>query len=338
MTKGRIRVSYVVLVALLIVAMVLELSIGQMNIPISTLLPNLIHYFAGIRTADTSVIGAIRLPRLLVALFVGADLAIVGAVLQAVFKNPMSDPGVIGVSSGSALGAVIVIHLGLAASSLWATPLGAFLFGMAVVVLIYRLSTVRRRTNLYALLLAGVAVGSFCSAMITALLSLSPLQMMQQMLFWLMGGLDGSNWSDVILLLIFTAVAIAVFVSFAFALDIMLTGEEHAQGVGVPVQGLKQVVLATCALIIGVCVSTTGVISFVGLIVPHVMRQFVGSRHRLLIPASGLGGAILLLLSDLAARMVLSPVELNIGVVTSCLGAPFFLYLLFQQGRKWQRS
>lgn len=337
MTSRRARRTFMVLVILCIVASALELSVGQMNISPTQLLPNLLHYIHGTRSPDAVVVGAIRIPRLLVALAVGANLAIVGAVLQAVFRNPMSDPGVIGVSSGSALGAVIVIHMGLA-DKMWTTPLGAFIFGMAVVLLIYRLSTLRRRTNLYALLLAGIAVGSFCSALITAFLTLSPLQTMQQMLFWLMGGLDGSNWEHVILLYIFLTIACVAFSWMAWALDIMMTGEEHAQGVGVPVQRLKQVSLGVSALIVGVCVSTTGVISFVGLIVPHMLRQFVGSRHRVLIPASALGGAALLALSDLAARMVFSPVELNIGIVTSCFGAPFFLYLLFLQGRKWQRS
>ncbi|WAH38712.1 FecCD family ABC transporter permease [Alicyclobacillus dauci] len=338
MNRAKAKWTFVVLVALLLLGMILEISVGPMGIPVSQIIPDTVAYLNGQHSSNAIVVGAIRLPRCLLAVFVGAGLAMAGAVLQAVFKNPMSDPGVIGVSSGSALGAILVIHVGVAASTLWATPLSAFIFGVVVVLLIYRLSTVKGRTNLYALLLSGVAVGSFCSAIITAILSLSPLQTMQQMLFWLMGGLDGGNWNQVLVLVGLIVVSLVVFLAMAWSLDIMLTGEEHAEGVGVPVQRIKQLTLAICALIVAVCVSTTGVIAFVGLIVPHVLRHFVGSRHRLLIPAAALGGASLLTLSDLVAHMLFSPIELNVGIVTSCLGAPFFLYLLFQRQRAWQRS
>ncbi|GEO27369.1 hemin ABC transporter permease [Alicyclobacillus acidoterrestris] len=330
--------TFVALVVGVVIASILEICIGPMGIPIRQIVPDTIAYVTGQHSTDALVVGAIRLPRLLVALLVGAALATTGAVLQAVFKNPMSDPGVIGVSSGSAMGAILTIQLGISATRLWARPVGAFICGIGVVVLIYRLATVRQRTNLYALLLAGVAVSSLCSAIITLILSLSPLQTMEEMLFWLMGGLDGSSWSEVLLLAVFVFASLVVFLIIGWALDIMLTGEEHAEGVGVPVQRIKQLSLGICALLVAVCVSTTGVISFVGLIVPHLLRGFVGSTHRYLIPASALGGAILLSLSDLVARMAFSPVELNVGIVTACLGAPFFLYLLFQRQRAWQRS
>ncbi|GMA60138.1 iron ABC transporter permease [Alicyclobacillus fastidiosus] len=333
-------IVFAVLIVGLVLAVVLEMSIGPMAVPIRKIIPDTFAYLMGQgeHNTDALVVGAIRWPRLIVALLVGAGLAVCGTVLQAVFKNPMSDPGVIGVSSGGALGAVLTIRLGIGAASVWTTPIGAFVVGLAVVMAIYRLSTVGRRTNLYALLLAGVAMSSLCSSVITALLDLAPLQVMQQMLFWLFGGLDGSNWSEVLLLAIVDAICITVFALIAWSYDIMLTGEEHAQGVGVPVQRMKQVTLGLCALLVGVCVSTTGVISFVGLIVPHVLRHFLGSKHRVLIPAAALGGGILLALSDLVARTIFAPVELSVGIVTSFLGAPFFLYLLFQRQRKWQRG
>lgn len=338
MSARRHQWTFIALAVGLLVSLCLEICIGPMNIQVDKIIPDTVQYLQGQHNTDATVVGAIRWPRALVAVLVGAGLAISGAVLQAVFKNPMSDPGIIGVSSGGALGAILTIHLGLAAASVWTTPVGAFVFGLLVVLLIYRLATVRQQTNLYALLLAGVAVGSFCSAIITLILSLSPLQEMQEMLFWLMGGLDGSSWSEVLLLAIFIGFGLILFMLLAWSLDIMMTGEDHAMGVGVPVQRMKQLTLVLCALIVGVCVSTTGVISFVGLIVPHVLRHFVGARHRLLIPASALGGAILLSLSDLVARMALQPMEINVGVVTSCLGAPFFLYLLFKRQRAWQRG
>lgn len=338
MTHRRRRVTWYVLILLFVIATSLEVGIGPVVISPMKIIPDTFLYITGHHSLGAVVVGAIRLPRLLLALFVGAGLAVAGCVLQAVFKNPMSDPGVIGVSSGGALGAVLSIALGVAGQSMWVTPVASFVFGLIVVIVIYRLSTFRNRTNLYALLLAGVAVGSLCSAVITAILDLSPLQTMQQMMFWLFGGLDGSNWKDVLLLLVIDVIAFVAFQLMAWAFDIMVTGEEHAEGVGVPVQRVKQVTLLVCAIVVGVCVSTTGVISFVGLIVPHVLRQFVGARHRELIPACAMGGGILLTLSDLVARTVFSPVELNVGIVTSCLGAPFFLYLLFRRQRVWRRS
>lgn len=338
MTPRKRRLTFAVLIFGLLVAMALEIGLGPMSIPFWRIVPDTWQYLIGHHTVDATVVGAIRWPRLLVAVFVGVGLASSGCVLQAVFKNPMSDPGIIGVSSGGALGAVLTIALGWSAHLAWITPAGAFVCGLIVVFVIYRLATFGQRTHLYALLLAGVAMGSLCSAVITAILDLSPLQAMQQMMFWLFGGLDGSNWSEVVLLACTDAVVLTGFIAVAWALDIMVTGEDHAEGVGVPVQRVKQITLAMCALLVGVCVSTTGVISFVGLIVPHVLRYFVGARHRVLIPASALGGAILLTLSDLLARMALSPIELNVGVVTSCLGAPFFLYLLFRHSRAGRRG
>ncbi|GMA56081.1 iron complex transport system permease protein [Alicyclobacillus sacchari] len=335
--KRRRRLAFALLGVALCVAVALEIGIGPVYIPFWHIPSDTIAYASGHRSLDAIVVGAIRWPRLLVALLVGAALAVAGCVLQAIFKNPMSDPGVIGVSSGGALGAVLTIALGWSSKWLWVTPVGSFVCGLLVVVLIYRLSTFGRRTNLYALLLAGVAVGSLCSAIITAILDMSPLQTMEQMMFWLFGGLDGSNWRETCMLAIVDGVVLPVFLSLAWALDIMVTGEEHAEGVGVAVQRVKQIALGLCALIVGVSVSTTGVISFVGLIVPHVLRYLVGPRHRHLIPACALCGATLLALSDLVARTVVAPVELNVGIVTSCLGAPFFLFLLFQHGRNWQR-
>ncbi len=196
---------------------------------------------------------------------------------------------------------------------------------MAVV---YRLGTIGGRTAVHTLLLAGVAVGSLCSALVTLVLSLTPLETMQQILFWLMGGLDGSTWMSAAWLAVSVAAGMAIYMAHADALDVMSIGEEQAEGVGVPLQRVKRVLFVTAAVVVGVCVSISGVISFVGLIVPHLVRLWLGPRHRSLVPASALGGAVLVVAADIVARMALRPVELNIGVVTSCLGAPFFLYLL----------
>ncbi|MCL6548574.1 MAG: iron ABC transporter permease [Alicyclobacillus sp.] len=323
-----------ILALLLVLSAAVEVSVGPLSIPAARILPDTWAYLHGARTADAVVIGAIRWPRMLVAAWVGAGLASTGAVLQAIFRNPMADPAVIGVSAGGSLGAVVAIQLGAASVGAWLTPLAAFASGLAAVYAVYRLGTVGGRTAVHALLLAGVAVGSFCSAVIALILSLAPVQTMQQMLFWLMGGLDGSTWSHVWIAAVFAGAAILIYSTQGHALDILSLGEEQAEGVGVHPQRVKQIVLVTAALVVGACVSVSGVISFVGLIVPHLMRIWIGPVQRVLVLASAVGGAILVTASDIVARMALAPVELNIGVVTSCLGAPFFLYLLRRQYRQ----
>ncbi|MCF8564892.1 iron ABC transporter permease [Alicyclobacillus tolerans] len=309
----------------------LELSLGPMGTPVAKIPADIWGYFTGGHSTDDVVLGAIRLPRLFVASLVGAGLASTGTVLQAMFRNPMADPAIIGVSSGGSLGAVLVIQFGLSQLSVWYVPLGAFASGLVTVFVIYRLATIRGRTSIYSLLLAGVAISSLCSAIVTLALSLAPLETMQQMLFWLMGGLDGSTWKNVFILTVFVLAGLAVYLYQAPALDLISIGEEQAEGVGVPIQYTKQITLAVSALVVGACVSATGVIAFVGLVVPHLLRLWIGPAHRNLIVASAIGGAVLMVLSDLVARMVLLPVELNVGIVTSCLGAPFFLFLLRRQ-------
>lgn len=315
----------------LLVAAALELSLGPVMTPFLRIPSDILGYLQGGRTTQDIVVGTIRLPRLLVAALVGAGLAATGAVLQAIFRNPMADPAIIGVSSGGALGAVLTIQLGLAQLSQWYTPLGAFASGLVAVVVIYRLATVGGRTSIYSLLLSGVAISSLCSAVMMLILSLAPLETMQQMLFWLMGGLDGSDWTKVAMLAILITAGILIYLSQAYALDLLSIGEEQAEGVGVSPQRTKQIILATSALVVGACVSTTGVIAFIGLVVPHLLRLLIGPTHRSLILASGIGGALLLVAADLIARLVLLPIELNVGIVTSCLGAPFFLFLLRRQ-------
>lgn len=331
-------VVFSVLILLLIVASVVECSLGPMNIPFADVWKGSLLYFQGNRSADSVVLGAIRLPRLVVAILVGAGLASSGAALQAIFRNPMADPGIIGVSSGGSLGAVIVIGTGLASRGVWWTPGGAFVLGVLAMFTVYRLGTIGGRTTIHSLLLSGVAVGALCNAMVTFILSLQPSETMQQMLFWLMGGLDGSSWTTSLVLFLVVIVTFVLFLSQAHALDILSVGEDQAEGVGVHLQRVKQVVLVASALLVGVSVSFTGVIGFVGLIVPHLIRLWAGPVHRQLIPAAALGGSVLVVVADTLARMLFSPVELNIGVVTSIIGAPFFLYLLRRQYRVMRKG
>jgi len=329
--RTNVRVAFAVLIVLLLVASFLELSLGPVNIPVRHVFVNLWAYLAGRRSEDAVVMGAIRLPELLEAGLVGAGLATTGAVLQAIFRNPMADPGIIGISSGSSVGAVLIIALGVANLNQWFTPAAAFVSGMVTVYVIYRLGTIGGRTLIHSLLLSGVAVSSLCSAVVTLILSLEPLQTMHQILFWLMGGLDGSTWLNVVMVTIFVVVGFVVYLTQSTALDILSVGEEQAEGVGVPLQAVKQLMLIVSALVVGACVSVSGVIGFIGLIVPHLMRIWIGPSHGRLLWASALGGATLLIASDVVSRIILLPIILNVGIVTACLGAPFFLYLLRRQ-------
>lgn len=321
----------IILCGMLLIASAVEVSVGPLHIPLTQIIPQTAAFFHGSHAAAAVVMGAIRWPRLLIACLVGAALASTGTALQAIFRNPMADPSIIGVSSGGSLGAVFMMSLGLAAGGPWLVPIAAFISGLAAMLIVYRFGTIGGRTAVHSLLLSGVAVSAFCSAMVTLMLSLAPTQTMQEMLFWLMGGLDGSTWTRVLVILVFSVVGFLVYWGMSLALDVMSIGEEQASGVGVNMQRAKQVVLLTAAFVVGACVSVSGVIGFVGLIVPHLMRIWIGPSHRWLLPAAAVGGALLVVLSDIVARVVLAPVELNIGIVTSCLGAPFFLYLLRRQ-------
>lgn len=338
MSRQRLILVFTGLSLVFIIAALLEVSLGPMNIPFSHLFGKGWGYFHGSHSAEAVVIGAVRLPRWVAAVAVGAGLAGTGAVMQAVFRNPMADPAVIGVSSGASLGAVVMMQTGLSRISQWSTPIGAFISGIATVFIIYQLSTRRGRTAIYSLLLAGVALSSFCSALVTLLLSLVPLETMHEILFWLIGGLDGMTWPSVGMVTVVVVLGLILYMKLAPALDIISIGEEQAVGVGVPMQRLKQLLFAVSALVVAACVSVSGVIGFVGLIVPHLLRFWVGPKHQYLIPASALGGAALLSLCDVGARMIFAPAELNVGIVTACLGAPFFLYLLRKQDSRIYRE
>lgn len=330
-TRFQLRLRLALLTLLLFAAVLLEITLGQYPISVANVLRDSYNYLKGSHSVDAVVMGAIRWPRMWVASCVGAGLASAGAALQAIFRNPMTDPSILGVSSGASLGAVLSITTGIGAVSLLVTPLCAFFSAVIVVGVIYRLGTVRKVTAVHTLLLAGVAVSSACGAVVTLLLTLSPLTTMQQILFWLMGGLDGSTWTHVELVLPSVAAGIAILLLYNRELDNLGIGEDHAAGVGVSVQRTKQIVLCTTALMVAACVSVSGVIAFVGLIVPHMMRSWLDVRHSILLPACALGGATLTIFADVLARMVVSPVELNIGVVTACMGTPFFLVLLRRQ-------
>jgi iron complex transport system permease protein len=283
------------------------------------------------RSAEVIVL-QLRLPRVLLAGIVGAALAASGAVFQGLFRNPMADPAIIGVSSGAALGAVLVIvTVGAGSLGALAVPAAAFAGAMATALLVYRLARIGPAVNVATLLLAGIAVAAVISGLMSLVMSLSGEEI-RSIYAWLVGGLVAQGWRSIAIVVPVVALGLAGAALVAHQLNLVALGEERAAQLGVAVDVLKGRAIAVGALLAAAAVSVAGVIGFVGLMSPHLLRLVVGADHRRLVPASALGGATLLILADLVARTVISPAELPVGVVTALLGGPFFLFLLRREG------
>ncbi|MEQ9401039.1 MAG: iron ABC transporter permease [Longimicrobiales bacterium] len=276
-----------------------------------------------------TIVRELRLPRALLGVLVGGSLAMAGATFQAILRNPLAEPYILGISGGASVGAVLVLALGLAGETSWALPLAAFAGALVAIVLVFRVATASGRAmDVRVLLLAGVVVGAFFSACIAFILSVSDARTVQSAVLWIMGSLAGAGWRDVMLTAVYSLPAAVVLLSLARPLNLMAIGEETAQYLGTDVERVKRLSLAVAALLTAAGVAVAGVIGFVGLVVPHAVRLLVGSDHRVLLPLSFLAGAAFLTFADLAARLVLAPTEVPIGVITAFVGVPFFLLLL----------
>jgi iron complex transport system permease protein len=289
---------------------------------------------AAIPWRDTVVVG-VRLPRALVGFTVGGALAVAGAALQGLFRNPLAEAGVLGISSGASLGAVLAIQLHLAGRAVWTLPASAFLGAATDAVLVFAIAARRGRGRLFTgtLLLVGVAVGALNVSLTTFVLSvaLSSYDVGREVIYWLLGGLDGRTWDHLLLGVPAILLGVAVIAAHARDLDALMLGETSAQSVGVDVPRVRlRLVLAT-ALVVGAAVAVAGPIGFVGLLVPHLLRLAVGPRHGALIPLSFLGGGVFLVVADVVARTLLFPGEIPVGVVTAAVGAPLFLLLLVRK-------
>ncbi|MHB0912771.1 MAG: FecCD family ABC transporter permease [Armatimonadota bacterium] len=276
------------------------------------------------------IVWGLRVPRVLLAALVGASLALAGTALQALLLNPLADPYMVGVSSGAATGAGVAVLLGLSGLLL---PVCAFVSALLAVAAVYTLARKKGQVSALSFILAGVSVGAFMWAALTFLLSISPDQTLDQIVFWTMGSFAAADpWKRVLLALPFPAVGLLGLWAFARELNIFALGEESAAYLGVKVERLKCVVIALTALVTAGAVSVSGTIGFVGLMVPHITRRIVGPDNRVLIPSAALIGAAFMIAADALARTVLAPSEVPVGVVTALLGAPFFLYLLRRTG------
>ena len=308
--------------------MVVSLSLGPASLSLGQLWHDLLAG-PGSHTADSVILWQIRMPRVVLAFLVGGALAVAGVILQDLFLNPLTDPYVTGVSSGAALGATIAIVLGLA-SGLWLTGL-ALVGGLGTLLLVWTAARRRGRTEVYVLLLAGVTASYLLSAVITVIM-VHANDDLGAILYWLLGSFSGRTWSDVETAL-FAVPFMIVPLFFTNEMNILLQGEKRALELGVDVERTKAVLVVTAAILTAIAVSVSGIIAFVGLIIPHLVRLLVGPSHRRLLLLSMLMGAALLSVADLLARTLVEPTELPVGVVTTFIGAPVFVYLL-RRGRR----
>jgi iron complex transport system permease protein len=270
---------------------------------------------------------SIRLPRVIFAGLVGASLSVAGVIFQALLRNPLADPFILGISSGSAVGAIIGIITGLGAVP-FGIPALAFLGAIFTVTLVFLIGRSDKELHSNTLLLAGVIVNAFFSAIIMFLISISTNTDLHNITFWLMGDLSLANWIKILFVSVLLLFGFVVIYSYARPLNLIVTGEETAMQLGVNVERTKIVLFLAGSLITGLAVAFSGIIGFVGLIIPHIMRMVLGPDHRLLLPASFLFGASFLVVADTIARTVIPYTELPVGVVTAICGAPYFIYLL----------
>lgn len=324
----------------LYIATAASISIGPMDISLNDSLYSLIPFLENHQIPQhiSMVIQQVRLPRTLLAIAVGGILALCGAVMQGLFRNPLADPGIIGVSSGAALGAAVAIVLfgSIAAAFpmllLFGTvPFFAFIGGSITTIVVYKLGTSKNGTSVTMMLLAGVAIGAISGAMLGLLNYYADDQALRDLSLWTMGSLAGANSSGLWLAFATLIILFVFFKRDADKLNALLLGESEARHLGINVQQLKRRLIILTAAGVGVTVSLAGMIGFIGLIVPHLGRMLIGPNHRHLLPVSMLLGAILLLISDMLARTVVAPLDMPVGIITAILGAPFFLWLLIKQ-------
>ena len=336
---ARLAVGFSFLLALVLAAALVSLSLGPVNIPASHV-ASIVLSLLGLDFVDFSrteqlVIEQIRLPRIVVGASVGMALGVAGATMQGLFRNPMADPGIIGVSAGGAVGAVVAIATGMTGLFFLALPAFAFVGAMAATFLVYGIAAVGGRFSMATLLLAGVAVNAFLGAVVSAIIILLPdNEALREILFWLVGGLDSRSWEHVRISAPLILGGVAVVVLMARDLNLMMLGDDEARSMGVRVGLARPGLLAAAALATGAAVAVSGTIAFVGLVTPHVIRLVLGPDHRVLVPMSAAGGAVFVIVADTVARTIVQPAEFRVGVLTAFVGAPFFILLLIKNKRQ----
>ncbi|CAM3464268.1 FecCD family ABC transporter permease [Parendozoicomonas haliclonae] len=342
--ERKVRLFILGLAILLPVTMALSIVTGSVPVSLDNFI-GLVQNWLGMDVANAEeqmqawmVVEVIRLPRTLLGVIVGSTLAACGGAMQGLFRNPLADPSIIGVSSGAALGAGVGIVLTgmlpvvmVATLQVYTVPFLAFVGGFITTIAVYKIGTTNNGTSVATMLLAGIAIGALSGAGMGILNYVADDTMLRNLTFWQMGSLGGASWEQLVFIIPIMLALQVGLISHARGLNALLLGESEARHLGFHVQRLKIRLITMTALGVGVAVSISGMIGFVGLVVPHLVRMTIGPDHRYLMPASALLGGSLLLIADVLARIVVSPAELPIGIVTALLGAPFFMSLLWKQ-------
>lgn len=328
--RARARWTIPALAALLVIAVTASITIGAYGIA----LPDLWGALTGSAPdpTDSAVLWQIRLPRIALALLAGAALALAGVVMQGLFANPLAEPGLVGVSSGAAVGAVLALTLG--ATAAWMLPTAAFVAGLATTVVVYALARVNGRTEVVTVILTGIAINAFAGAVIGLLMSISDDAALRSITFWTLGSVSTASWSSVTMVLVLMLPALALLPLLTRPLDVLALGERNARYLGIDVVRTTRLGIGVTALLSAAVVAVTGIIGFIGLVVPHAVRGLVGPGHRRLMVASALAGALLLVVADLLARTVVAPREIPLGVLTGLIGAPAFFVLLRREHKR----
>jgi len=331
---------YGITAALLVVGVIVSAGAGQLPIGPAEVVGSLLravgipNAWAPTEPLIEQTLWQIRFPRVVMSLLVGALLAVAGAVMQAVFANPLAEPGVVGVSSGAAVGAALAITLGLTMFGGWTTAAFAFVGGLAATLVVYATARANGRTEAVTLILTGIAVNAFTGAALALLMFAGDTASREQIVFWQLGSMNGSRWPEVATVAVVGAIAAGITIGLARQFDLLALGDRTAAHLGVRVERLRVFAIVLVALLTGVAVAFVGIIAFVGLVVPHVMRMLLGPANRALLIASLLGGGAVLVYADLLARTVIPSADLPIGILTSLVGGPFFYWLLRRNRRK----
>jgi iron complex transport system permease protein len=316
------------LAGLLGLSVLIALSFGAFQVSLLDMI------LSEISDQQTAVLSYVRLPRVVLSILVGASLAVTGAAMQGLFRNPLADPGLIGISSGAALAVAIVIVLfgsSIELFGLYGLSFAAFIGGLLTCLLIFRFANAAESFSVTYMLLAGIAINAIAGAGVGFLTYLSTDQQLRALSLWTMGSLGSAMWPSVLVISSVVIPTTLILMKQAGALNIMLLGEDDARHLGIDTKKLKRRIIICTALCVGAAVAVSGIIGFVGLVVPHLLRLIIGPDHRILFPASALLGAILLLVADTLARTVVTPAEIPVGLLTSLIGGPFFLWLLIKQ-------
>lgn len=332
----KIKLNFNIMITFfLIVVIIFSLFYGAVKVPIPEVIKILLNKtgitdFEIMKKSFISIVYYVRFPRIMTAVIVGGALAVCGCTMQSLLKNPIADSGIIGISSGASLGAVISIALGLSSKYIFAMPLFSIFFSLVISAIVYRLSTLKGKSDNLLLILSGIAISSFVGAISSIILTNLMESQIKEYIFWSIGSLSGRRWEHFLFGIGPIIVLSFILLYHGKELNILLLGDEEAKSLGINIKKMRKKILVIVAVLTAVSVCISGNIGFVGLVVPHILRKIIGADNRKLLKGSFLTGAFFLTLSDLISRVILAPSEISVGIITSLIGAPYFIYLIIK--------